>query len=149
MKLQAEFDAPIWHVMALMVEFDLTKTWNAFMQVSGCHTQLSSTDFSMCSHKTPEKSILMAVPAGAHLPSSYMISPPCTELKQTCLAEQHCVLHCAGHNNFVCRPAAADLHLWRTLDAFLSFRCHCQGRGLRYWPGKIRLLKALLYGSLV
>ena len=34
MKLQAEFDAPIWHVMALMVEFDLTKTWNAFMQVS-------------------------------------------------------------------------------------------------------------------
>lgn len=36
-KLQAEFDAPIWHVMALMVEFDLTKTWNAFMQVSGSH----------------------------------------------------------------------------------------------------------------
>ncbi len=35
MKLQAEFDAPIWHVMALMVEFDLTETWNAFMQVSG------------------------------------------------------------------------------------------------------------------
>lgn len=34
MKLQAEFDAPIWHVMALMVEFDLTETWNAFMQVS-------------------------------------------------------------------------------------------------------------------
>ena len=32
-KLEAEFEAPLWHVMALMVEFDLTKTWNAFMQV--------------------------------------------------------------------------------------------------------------------
>lgn len=32
-KMQAEFEAPMWHVMALMVEFDLTSTWNTHMQV--------------------------------------------------------------------------------------------------------------------
>ena len=31
--MQAEFEAPMWHVMALMVEFDLTSTWNTHMQV--------------------------------------------------------------------------------------------------------------------
>ena len=60
-KLQAEFEAPLWHVMALMVEFDLTKTWNAFMQVD-CF-QLSQCDLphhnhlmlcSRCGNSSPE-----------------------------------------------------------------------------------------------
>jgi len=44
--LEAEFDAPLHHVLSLIVEFDLTTTWNAFMKVglspmpSPTHVQL-------------------------------------------------------------------------------------------------------------
>ena len=62
-KMQAEFEAPMWHVMALMVEFDLTSTWNTHMQVY------------CLSHKCR---ILLAVDSSSHGP------PLCLSVMQFC-----------------------------------------------------------------
>ena len=64
-KLQAEFEAPLWHVMSLMVEFDLTKTWNAFMQVLP----------SLCCHLTPLV-LCMLIAADSAYTTDHRISVP-------------------------------------------------------------------------